>query len=188
MKICPACGKDCSDEVKFCMFCGNPFPAAADIQTPEETVQTYTEPKPYAEQQYGGSQQTYQQYGTNTQSQSSYNNYNQPYERNVGSQYGSSYQSSYTTGGTNGFAIAALIIGILSIIPIFYWWVPQILAIIFGAIGLSKAKKTGTGRGMSIAGLVLGIVAIVIVIIVIIVAVAFVSTGAGLLYGLSDLY
>jgi Domain of unknown function (DUF4190)/Septum formation len=50
--------------------------------------------------------------------------------------------------GTNGFAIASLIFGIIS------GWV---LALIFGFIALSQTKKTGqNGRGLAIAGLVLG--------------------------------
>ena len=36
MKICSNCGKECNDDIKFCMFCGNPFPAAEEIVTPEE--------------------------------------------------------------------------------------------------------------------------------------------------------
>ena len=52
---------------------------------------------------------------------------------------------------TNGFSIAALVLGMLGI------W---LLAIIFGAVGLSQTKKelNYTGRGLAIAGLVLGIV------------------------------
>lgn len=53
---------------------------------------------------------------------------------------------------TNGFAVASLVLGIIS------GW---LLAIIFGAIALSQIKRSGgrqTGRGMAIAGLVLGIV------------------------------
>ena len=60
------------------------------------------------------------------------------------------FQSAPATR-TNGFAIAALVLGILGI------W---LLAIIFGAVGLSQTKRDAsyTGRGLAIAGLVLGIV------------------------------
>ena len=51
---------------------------------------------------------------------------------------------------TSGFSIAALVLGLLGIWP---------LAIIFGGIGLSQTKpgRNVSGRGMAIAGLVLGI-------------------------------
>ena len=46
----------------------------------------------------------------------------------------------------NGFAVAALIFGIIG---------GSLLGLIFGFIGLSKSKQTGTGKGMSIAGIIL---------------------------------
>ena len=67
---------------------------------------------------------------------------------------------------TSGFAIAALVIGIIGILFSFSWYIFFIgipldaLAIIFGGIGLAHAKKGYKGRGMAIAGLVLGIIGI----------------------------
>ena len=58
--------------------------------------------------------------------------------------------------GTNGFAIASLVLGIL-------WleWVGSILAIIFGFIARAQIKRTGQGGdGLAIAGIVLGFFAI----------------------------
>ncbi len=60
---------------------------------------------------------------------------------------------------TSGMAIAALIMGILG----FLTFGPlAILAIIFGAIGIGQANKDPSlkGKGMAVAGLVLGIIAI----------------------------
>tara|TARA_B110000196_G_C21133414_1_gene659728 strand:- start:634 stop:1158 length:525 start_codon:yes stop_codon:yes gene_type:complete len=56
----------------------------------------------------------------------------------------------------NGFAIAALICGILGFV------VPGLglLSIIFGAIGAGKKRK---GRGMAITGMILGIVNLIVV-------------------------
>lgn len=55
---------------------------------------------------------------------------------------------------TNGFAVASLVLGIL-----WLYWVGSILAVIFGAIALSQIKRTGdSGKGMAVAGLVLGYV------------------------------
>ena len=57
-------------------------------------------------------------------------------------------------------AIAALVLGIASFI---FFGFLGILAIIFGAIGISQTNKDPSlkGRGMAVAGLVLGIIGIV---------------------------
>jgi hypothetical protein len=57
----------------------------------------------------------------------------------------------YATPGTNGLAIAALVLGI-----IWVWWVGSILAVIFGHVALSQIHHSRQGgRGLAIAGLVL---------------------------------
>lgn len=60
-----------------------------------------------------------------------------------------------TTTRTNGLAIAALVIGVvgLLLLPILAGPIGVPLA----AVGLSRSREYGSGRGMSIAGLVLGI-------------------------------
>ncbi len=66
---------------------------------------------------------------------------------------------------TNGLAVAALVMGILGWIP----FVPAILAIVFGAVSQGQIRRSGgaeTGRGMAIAGIVLGIAWLVVYIIV----------------------
>ncbi|MBA7621933.1 hypothetical protein ES703_29303 [subsurface metagenome] len=60
---------------------------------------------------------------------------------------------------TSGLAIAALVMGIAAFVvfgPL------AVLAIIFGAIGISQANKDPNlkGKGMAVAGLVLGIIAV----------------------------
>lgn len=58
------------------------------------------------------------------------------------------------TVGTNGLAIAAMVLGI-----VWVWWLGSILAVIFGHVALSQIARSGgtqKGRGMAIAGLVLG--------------------------------
>ena len=55
---------------------------------------------------------------------------------------------------TNGLAVTSLILGILWIC-----WIGSVLAVIFGHMGLSQIKKSQgaqQGRGLAIAGLVLG--------------------------------
>ncbi len=54
---------------------------------------------------------------------------------------------------SNGLALAALILGVLSFLCAFLAGIP---AMICGFLGLSQAKKTGTGKGMALAGLILG--------------------------------
>jgi uncharacterized paraquat-inducible protein A len=67
------------------------------------------------------------------------------------------------TGGANGFCVASLVLGIIGI-PICFF-VPSILAIIFGGIGLrqiSLSQGSTSGKGMGIAGIVLGVVGLII--------------------------
>lgn len=73
-----------------------------------------------------------------------------------------------------GKAIAALVLGIISIV--FFWMsfldaIPILLALIFGSLALSDSKRTGLGRGQAIAGLVCAVVgaALAIVLTVVIV-------------------
>jgi hypothetical protein len=75
---------------------------------------------------------------------------------------------------TNGLAIAALVLGIVWI-----WWIGSILAVIFGHVALSQIDRShGTqgGRGLAIAGLVLGWIGVGTLALVVIAAVA--SSGS----------
>ena len=67
-------------------------------------------------------------------------------------------------------AVAALVLGILTFVCL--GPIAGILAIIFGFLGMKKANETGTGKGMSIAGIVLGAVGTVATIVVFILIVA----------------
>jgi hypothetical protein len=71
---------------------------------------------------------------------------------------------------TNGFAIASLVLGIL-----WLWWLGSVLALIFGYVGKSQIDQSGgmqTGRGLAIAGIVLGWIGVATVIVIIIVGAA----------------
>lgn len=66
--------------------------------------------------------------------------------------------------------VASLVLGILALIVA---WVPcvgvyallfSVIGLILGAIGMVKAKKTGEGKGLSIAGFVCNVVATAIAI------------------------
>lgn len=71
----------------------------------------------------------------------------------------------------NGFAIAALVLGIIAVlgcpIPVvnIFSALLAILALIFGILGLVRSKTRNAGRGASIAGLILAVVAIIGVIV-----------------------
>jgi hypothetical protein len=60
---------------------------------------------------------------------------------------------------TNGMAVASLVLGILSLL-LFFTVVPPFilgaLAVIFGALGLSKAKQGAPNKGLAVAGLICG--------------------------------
>jgi hypothetical protein len=79
---------------------------------------------------------------------------------------GSPYPGAYPqTRRGNGFAITALVLGILSLL--FCWAnfidaVFVIPAVIFAIIGISASKTRGTGKGMAIAGLITAIVGLVL--------------------------
>jgi len=68
------------------------------------------------------------------------------------------------TRPTNGMAVASLVLGILSLL-LFFTVVPPFilgaLAVIFGALGLSKTKQGAPHRGLALAGLICGVAGIV---------------------------
>ena len=75
------------------------------------------------------------------------------------------------TGGTNGLAIAGMVLGIVGLVLAFIPCVGWILGIILGivdaalsGIGLASANKSGSGKGMAVSGLILSILAIVVAI------------------------
>ncbi len=70
---------------------------------------------------------------------------------------------------TNGLAIASMVLGIVWI-----YWLGSVLAVVFGHVALSQIKRNPhqTGRGMAIAGLVLGYVGIAVLALVIVAVVA----------------
>jgi hypothetical protein len=69
----------------------------------------------------------------------------------------------------NGMAVAGLVLGILAVVLFFLtWpaWLLGILGIIFGALGMSKAKRIGgKGKGMGMAGLICGVIGLLVSII-----------------------
>lgn len=81
--------------------------------------------------------------------------------------------------GTNGLAIAALVLGILGFIA---YAIPAILALIFGYRAKGQIDASGGaqgGRGMAVAGIVLGWIWIgIYLVILLIVVIASVSESS----------
>jgi len=63
----------------------------------------------------------------------------------------------------SGMAVAALVLSLVGLIPCFWVvQVPGLLGVVFGAVGLGQTKDDKQrGRGMAIAGIVIGIVLVV---------------------------
>jgi 1,4-dihydroxy-2-naphthoate octaprenyltransferase len=81
---------------------------------------------------------------------------------------------STATGRRNGMAVAAMILGILSIpailIPILAF-ILGILAIVLGAVAKGQIKKTGmTNGGQAMAGIVCGAIGVVGAIVIVAIA------------------
>lgn len=68
--------------------------------------------------------------------------------------YNPQWQQPYATPVTNGMAIASMVLGIL-----WLYWIGSILALVFGYIAKRQIDEAGgrqSGRGMAVAGIVLG--------------------------------
>ncbi len=85
-------------------------------------------------------------------------------------------QQGYSTSGSKNdpFAITSLVTGIVGVPLICCWPIGLIVAIVatvFGSLSLGKIKKSNGalgGRGMALAGLILGIVTIAIIVVMVI--------------------
>ena len=77
-----------------------------------------------------------------------------------------------------GLGIAGMVCGIVSFFCLAF--VLGLLAVIFGAVGLSKSKAVGMGNGMAVAGIVLGIISIVLWIVFLLAAPGLFAFGFAL--------
>jgi hypothetical protein len=73
----------------------------------------------------------------------------------------------------NGFAVAALVLGILGFVFPLICGVP---AIVFGVLGRTRAKEGSPSGGLALAGLILGIVSTAFWILIF--AIAFIGAAA----------
>ena len=169
MKTCKHCGSQLEEQAKFCRYCGKP----AEEETPYNYQQQDTG---YG---YGGQQPGDQVYQSSSYNQN-YSGYQQQYSQPSYNQQAYNQQlynqQPYKQGGkTCGMAVASLVLGLVGIFLGYLGaafsaaasfpgiFMPSILAVLLGISGISKTKEPGvTGRGLAIAGLVLGIVFLVI--------------------------
>ena len=70
-----------------------------------------------------------------------------------------------TSRGGNGLAIAGLVCGIVGLF--FFSVVLGPLAVVFGGVGLSRAKRGAGHSGMSIAAIVLGVIDIALFVVLV---------------------
>lgn len=63
-------------------------------------------------------------------------------------------------------SIASLVLGLVGI-PLCFVFIPSVLAVVFGFVGLSQIKQDPSqrGRGMAIAGLVLGFAMLALIVL-----------------------
>ncbi|WP_151775511.1 DUF4190 domain-containing protein [Streptomyces abyssomicinicus] len=74
---------------------------------------------------------------------------------------------------SNGMGVTSMVLGIVGVVFLCFWPLAillGVLAIIFGAVGIQKAKRgEATNRGMAMAGLICGICAIVLPIVLVVI-------------------
>ncbi|HXY73082.1 MAG TPA: DUF4190 domain-containing protein [Actinomycetota bacterium] len=78
---------------------------------------------------------------------------------------------------TNGYAIASMVLGILWV-----WWLGSVLALVFGYVAKGQIDRSNgmeSGRGMAIAGIILGWVGIGVLVVAIIGLAVGRSHGSG---------
>ncbi|NCT91027.1 DUF4190 domain-containing protein [Cellulomonas sp. APG4] len=158
-----------------------PQPAAAQPgdEQPTEVHPTVEQPyaAPYA-QPGATTEQPYAAAGAPAQ-QPYAQPYAQPQTDQQYAQPGAAYAQPYGGYGqpapskTNGLGIAALIVGILSLLICYIPFVGfvsvlgGIIAVVLGILGMRKAKDGQTGgRGMSLAGLITGAIALLVAVVI----------------------
>jgi Domain of unknown function (DUF4190) len=90
----------------------------------------------------------------------------------------SPYGGPVVQASTNGLAIASLVLGIL-----WLYWIGSILALVFGYVAKGQIDRSAgrqTGRGLAIAGIVLGWIGVAMAIIAIVFVIALANSSSDL--------
>ena len=152
---CTVCGNDNHEGTNYCIHCGSELEAA-----PAQEMNYYQ----------GYAQQTYPQLQLDmagaTGSGYAQSAYAQPAYAQAAVQMPGRASSA---SSTSGLAVASLVFGILSVLTSFLLvglgLINSILAVVFGATGIVSCKRHGkSGKGLAIAGLIMGAFGLIIVI------------------------
>lgn len=158
-KICPKCGRELQDKSLFCVNCGQrmdvieplTFEPASNVPTepvmPQEAQPEQPQTPPPVQAQTPPPVQP--QTPPPVQMQTS---------PPVQMQTPSSVQQAEEPKKHSGLSIASLVLGIVGLVSCGTLMVPEVLAIVFGLVGIKDKKHK---RGMAIAGTILGVVSIV---------------------------
>ena len=150
-KICPKCGRELQDESLFCVNCGQrmdvieplTFEPASNVPTesvmPQEAPPEQPQTPPLVQAQTPPPEQPQTPPPVQMQTPPSVQQAEEPKKH-------------------SGLSIASLVLGIVGLVSCGTLMVPEVLAIVFGLVGI-KDKKHKTG--MAIAGTILGVVSIV---------------------------
>lgn len=143
---CPECGSALSVTAKFCQGCGLSVPGATDASARSTTLSSTS-----SSDQTGRPSPTTPSPGW---WQASDGRWYPPQHPNYAPPPVPRYTHPPQSSGTNGLAIASLVLGI-----VWVWGVGSILALIFGYTARRQIRDTGErqgGNGMAMAGIVLG--------------------------------
>lgn len=182
--ICKNCGAECAEGTAFCMNCGTKIEQQGEQQQwnqqpwngqPQETGQQWNQQQGY--QQWNNGQPNQQQWNGQQPLDQSYGQ--APYGQNP---YGQNPYPYYGERKTSGFAVASLVLGLIGIFLDAFFLVPSILAIVFAAVSRKQTNAGYKGRGMAIAGLVLGIIFLAIYLVAIISGTAYIGLNGNYFY------
>lgn len=85
---------------------------------------------------------------------------------------GAGQQAPPPTTGSNGLATAGFVLGLVGLL---LSWIPVlnilgmllgVIGVVLAGIGLAKSKKVRAGKGLAIAGIVLGVLAVVVAVVI----------------------
>lgn len=150
-KICPKCGRELQDKSLFCVNCGQrmdvieplTFEPASNVPTepvmPQEAPPEQPQTPPLVQPQTPPPVQPQTPPPVQMQTPPSVQQAEEPKKH-------------------SGLSIASLVLGIVGLVSCGTLMVPEVLAIVFGLVGIKDKKHK---RGMAIAGTILGVVSIV---------------------------
>ena len=161
--FCKNCGSVLNDDAKFCYKCGIKVDSVNADFVPSyvDNTASASNPAPVTEPTENASVSDYTQVPSG---EVSFSNSNAMGEQPV---YTTVPPAAYNmpanqnTKDKGGFAVASLVLGIVSYVACCVGPITQILAVIFGIIGIKSSKK-----GLAIAGIILGALGIVLSIVI----------------------